>query len=251
MMLGSRRNGSETAMKAPSLLHRLPPSPSPEPPARPGVTRRAAVLPSLLALAIALLAAPPVHAWLLHRFAEAEVVIRERPVAGILVFVLLTAISAMVAFVSSAILIPVAIYVWGPPLTFALLWCGWFLGGLAAYAIGRYLGRPMVRRLVHPAALERQERWARSGGRSLVALVLLQLAIPSDLAGYVFGLIRCPFVPFTAALAFAEIPYALGAVLLGVSFVQRRVVPLLVLGLAGAGLSVLALRAYQRRQPSA
>ena len=39
---------------------------------------------------------------------------------------------------------------------------------------------------------------------------------------------------------------ALGAVYLGVSFVERRMIPLLVLGLAGALLSVLALRAYQR-----
>jgi uncharacterized membrane protein YdjX (TVP38/TMEM64 family) len=179
------------------------------------------------------------------------VVIRQQPAAGMLVFVLLAAISAMVAFLSSAVLIPVAVYVWGPTLTFALLWAGWFLGGLAAYAIGRFLGRPIVRRMVSPAALERQERWARSGGRSLAAIVLLQLAIPSDLAGYVFGLIRCPLGPFVAALAFAEIPYALGAVFLGVTFVQRKLLPLLVLGLAGALLSVLALRAYHRHPGAA
>jgi uncharacterized membrane protein YdjX (TVP38/TMEM64 family) len=162
------------------------------------------------------------------------------------VFVVLAAVSAMVAFLSSAVLIPVAIYVWGPWVCFVLLWAGWFIGGLAAYGIGRFLGRPIVHRLVRPAALERQERWARSR-RSLVGIVLLQLAVPSDLAGYVFGLIRCPFVPFMGALALAEVPYALGAVYLGVSFVERRIVPLFVLALAGAALSVLALRTYHRR----
>jgi uncharacterized membrane protein YdjX (TVP38/TMEM64 family) len=214
-------------------------------------SRRAAVLLLLLVLAVALLAAGPVHAWLLDRFAAAEVVIRQQPALGMLVFVLLAAVSAMVAFLSSAILVPVAVYAWGPLLTFVLLWCGWFLGGLAAYAIGRYLGRPMVRRLVSPVALERQERWAQSGGRSLAAIVLLQLAIPSDLAGYVFGLIRCPPGRFIAALAFAEVPYALGAVFLGVSFVQRRVALLVILGLAGAVLSALAFRAHLRRQLAA
>jgi len=161
------------------------------------------------------------------------------------VFVALAALSAMIAFVSSAVLIPVAIYVWGPWICFVLLWTGWFLGGLAAYGIGRYLGRPIVHRLVRPEALERQERWARSR-RSLVAILLLQLAVPSDLAGYVFGLIRCPFFAFVTALALAEVPYALGAVYLGVSFVERRIIPLLLLGLAGAFLSVLALRAHHR-----
>jgi uncharacterized membrane protein YdjX (TVP38/TMEM64 family) len=204
------------------------------------------VLVTLLACAIALLAARPAHAWLLDRFAEAELVIRERPIAGLVVFVLLTAVSAMIAFVSSAVLIPVAIYVWGPTVSFLLLWWGWFIGGLAAYAVGRYLGRPVVRRLVRPGALERQERWVRSDGRSLAAVLLIQLAIPSDLAGYVFGLIRCPFGAFVTALALAEIPYALGAVFLGLSFVERRLVPLLVVGAAGVVLSVAAFRAYHR-----
>lgn len=208
--------------------------------------RRAKVLLALLVLAIALLAAQPVHEWLLDRFADAESVIRQRPAAGLVVFVLLTAISAMIAFVSSAVLIPVAIYVWGPMLCFVLLWLGWFLGGLAAYAVGRYLGRPVVRRLVGAGALERQERWAHSGSGSLVTILLIQLAIPSDLAGYVFGLIRCPLGYFVAALALAEIPYALGAVFLGMSFVERRLGPLLILGLAGAVLGVVAFRLSHR-----
>jgi uncharacterized membrane protein YdjX (TVP38/TMEM64 family) len=205
---------------------------------------------SLLALATVLLIAHPVHGWLLSQFAAAEGVIRQQQAWGMVVFVALAALSAMIAFVSSAVLIPVAIYVWGPWVCFVLLWAGWFLGGLAAYGIGRYLGRPIVHRLVRPAALERQERWARSR-HSLAGIVLLQLAVPSDLAGYVFGLIRCPFIPFVGALALAEVPYALGAVYLGVSFVERRIIPLLVLGLAGALLSVLALRAFHRHAGTA
>jgi uncharacterized membrane protein YdjX (TVP38/TMEM64 family) len=198
----------------------------------------------------AVLVARPVHGWLLEQFAAAEVVIRERPAAGMAIFVLLAAVSAMVAFFSSAILVPVAIYVWGPVVCFLLLYAGWFLGGLAAYIVGRYLGRPIVQRLIAPAALERQERWARSR-RSLIAIVLLQLAVPTDLAGYVFGLIRCPLGPFLAALAVAEVPYALGAVFLGVGFVERRFLLLLGLGLAGVLLSALAFRAYHRGMPPA
>jgi uncharacterized membrane protein YdjX (TVP38/TMEM64 family) len=208
-------------------------------------TRRATVIMSLLALATVLLVARPVHAWLLEQFSAAEGVIRQQQLVGMAVFVALAALSAMVAFVSSAVLIPVATYVWGPWVCGLLLWAGWFLGGVAAYAIGRYLGRPIVHRLVRPTALERQERWARSR-RSLIGIVLLQLAVPSDLAGYAFGLIRCPFLPFIGALAVAEVPYAVGAVYLGVSFVERRIIPLLIVGLAGVLLSVLAIRVYHR-----
>jgi len=203
--------------------------------------RRATVLAAILLLATVLLLARPVHQWLLSLFAMAEGAIRQQQAWGMLAFVLLAAFSAMVAFVTSSVLVPVAVYVWGPRLCFVLLWAGWFLGGLASYGIGRYLGRPIVARLTRPAALERQERWARARG-----FVLLQLAVPSDLAGYVFGLIRCPFVPFVVALAIAEVPYALGAVYLGVSFVEGRLVPLLVVGVSGVLLAVLAIRAYHR-----
>jgi uncharacterized membrane protein YdjX (TVP38/TMEM64 family) len=201
---------------------------------------------AVLVLATGLLLARPVHQWLLSLFAAAEDLIRGQEAWGMAAFVLLAALSAMIAFVTSSMLIPVAIYVWGPELCFVLLWAGWFLGGLAAYGIGRYLGRPIVRRLVRPAALERQEHWARSR-RSLAGILLLQLAIPSDLAGYAFGLIRCPFLPFVAALAIAEVPYAVGAVYLGVSFVERRVFPLLAVGVAGVLLSLLAVRALRHR----
>lgn len=56
----------------------------------------------------------------------------------------------MLAFVSSIVLIPVAVHVWGPIACAGLLWIGWFLGGVAAYAVGRYFGRPIVERLVRP-----------------------------------------------------------------------------------------------------
>ena len=200
-----------------------------------------------MALAAGLLLARPLHQWLLLQLAAAETVIRQQQSWGMIVFVLLAAISAMIAFVSSAVLVPAAVYVWGPWRCAALLWAGWFLGGLAAYAIGRYLGRPIVLRLVPQRSLERQERWARSG-RSLAGIIVVQLAVPSDLAGYVFGLIRCPFVPFVTALAVAEVPYAVGAVYLGVSFVERRLFPLIAVGLAGTVLSLVAARAVRRQR---
>ncbi|MEO7136810.1 MAG: VTT domain-containing protein [Gemmatimonadales bacterium] len=210
--------------------------------------RRVIALGLLLTIAVLLVLARPAHAWLLSLFAQAESAIRHREAWGMIVFVLLAALSAMVAFVSSAFLVPVAIYVWGPVVCFLLLWTGWFLGGLAGYAIGRYLGRPVVERLVRPGALARYEGWARSG-KSLVPMLMVQLAIPSDLASYLFGLVRCRFIIFAAALALAEVPYALGVVYLGVSFLERRILPLVALGVAGVLLSVWAIHRIHRRRP--
>jgi len=52
---------------------------------------------------------------------------------------------------------------------------------------------------------------------------------------------------FFAALAVAELPYAVGAVLLAEGAVNRHVGWLVMLGLIGAALSLYALRVLHRR----
>jgi uncharacterized membrane protein YdjX (TVP38/TMEM64 family) len=155
-------------------------------------------------------------------------------------------VSALLAFFSSALLVPVAVYAWGPATCVLLLWGGWLLGGVAAYGVGRYLGRPVVLALLPAATLARYERWVQAGA-GFLPIFLLQLSVPSDVAGYLFGLVRCRFRVFLPALATAEIPYALGAVYLGASFLQRNLLPLVAVGLAGVALSVLAARAVRSR----
>jgi uncharacterized membrane protein YdjX (TVP38/TMEM64 family) len=202
------------------------------------------------AIALTLLLLPAIHDRLLRATASAGDLIRHRPAAGMLTFVLLAALSAMPAFVSSAVLIPVAVHVWGPVTCALLLWTGWFLGGVAAYAVGRFLGRPIVERLVRPAAIARYERWARSGP-TLVPILLLQLAVPSDVVGYVFGLVRCRVRNFLVALAVAEMPYAIGAVYLGVSFLEGNLLSLMLLGIVGVLFSWWVLRRLHRAQAAA
>jgi uncharacterized membrane protein YdjX (TVP38/TMEM64 family) len=204
----------------------------------------------MLAIALTLLLLPAIHDRLLRATASAGDLIRHRPAAGMLTFVLLAALSAMLAFVSSAVLIPVAVHVWGPVTCALLLWTRWFLGGVAAYAVGRFLGRPIVERLVRPAAIARYERWARSGP-TLVPILLLQLAVPSDVVGYVFGLVRCRFRNFLVALAVAEMPYAIGAVYLGVSFLEGNLLSLMLLGIVGVLFSWWVLRRLHRAQAAA
>lgn len=198
-----------------------------------------------LLLATVVLLLPALHERLLGAVASAGDVIRRHPVEGMVLFVVLAALSAMLAFVSSVVLIPVAVHLWGAPRCAALLWLGWLLGGVASYAVGRFLGRPIVERLVRPATLARYEAWARSGP-TLAPILLLQLAIPSDVAGYVFGLVRCRFLVFLAALAVAEIPYAVASVYLGESFLQRELWPVLAIGLALAAVGTWAIRRVHR-----
>jgi uncharacterized membrane protein YdjX (TVP38/TMEM64 family) len=148
-------------------------------------------------------------------------VIREYPLPGAALFVLVSALSAMLMFVSSVVLVPVGIDAWGEIGCLLLLWAGWFLGGLLSYGIGRRFGRSVVARLMSERELRTyEERMSRNTG--FVAALLVQLAFPSDVVGYVFGALQFPRRVYLAALICAELPYAAGTVFLGAAVLQQR-----------------------------
>ena len=163
-----------------------------------------------------------------------------------LLFVLLAALSAMLAFFSTAVLVPAAVYAWGPWLSAVLLWLGWMLGGLGAYTLASLVGRPAMRWVAHGHPFTAYEtRLRRETPFGLV--LLFQLALPSEIPGYVLGLARYPLHRYLAALAIAELPYAVGTMLLGESFVSRRVWLLVALGAGAVVMAVVLGRVLRRR----
>jgi uncharacterized membrane protein YdjX (TVP38/TMEM64 family) len=177
----------------------------------------------------------------LHRALSAtEPLIAGHPYLGAVVFVLLAAVSAIVAFFSSALLLPVAVYAWGNTVTLGLLWLGWLLGGVCTYALGRGLRRPQ--RTASGTSSQFDFYLQRAPGEVTFALALLLcLAVPSEIPGYLCGYLGVRLRTYFAALALAELPYAIGAVLLGDGVVNRHIGWLVAFGLAGAGLSLYAL----------
>ncbi|HEX5747145.1 MAG TPA: VTT domain-containing protein [Archangium sp.] len=181
--------------------------------------------------------------WLL---AKAGPAIEAHPFWGAALFILLSAFSAMLAFFSSAVLIPVAIHTWGEAVCVLLLWCGWMLGGAGAYVIARVWGRPVIRRLVSAELLGRYEE--RISQHSSFGLVLLfQLAVPSEIPGYVLGLARYGLRRYLRVLAVAELPYAVGTVYVGSSLLAQRSLVLLALGTLGILFSAWTLHALRKR----
>lgn len=178
--------------------------------------------------------------------AKAAPVIAERPLWGALLFLLLSALSAMMAFFSSAVLVPVAIHAWGKLACAFMLWLGWILGGACAYGIARFWGRPVVRRLTSSQELARyEERISRHTPLGLV--LLFQLAVPSEIPGYVLGLARYGLRRYLVVLALAELPYAVGTAYLGESLLERRTLLLLGLGTTAIFFSAWALHVLRRR----
>jgi uncharacterized membrane protein YdjX (TVP38/TMEM64 family) len=212
----------------------------------PAAWKRVLILGLLLAAVAAIASSDALYSSLLRVVAVVGKMSTERPILGAALFILLSAASAMLAFVSSAALVPVALFAWGKTLCALFLWVGWILGGTAAYTLGRAFGRPMVKRLLSEATFARYEdRIPRQAPFGLV--LLFQLALPSEMPGYLLGLARYPFTKYLASLMLAELPYAVGTVYLGASFLDRKVGLLAGLGAAAVLLTFLALRLLHGR----
>jgi uncharacterized membrane protein YdjX (TVP38/TMEM64 family) len=211
--------------------------------------RRVAIGALLLGVILLLLASRGLHATLLHVLDAAESLAGEHPVWAAALVVLFCALAAMLVFVSSWLVVPLAVYTWGPLTALGLLWAGWLLGGVLAYSIGRFLGRPAVRRLASTTLLDRYED--RVTHRTPFGFVVLfQLALPSEVPGYLLGLVRYPFVRYLAALGLVELAYGLATVALGAGVIARRTLPI-VAAAAGfvllTGVAVRMLQAFRTR----
>ncbi len=202
------------------------------------VHRRALAVLAFFALLAGLLSLNPVHAWVQRILVWMAAIATTHPVLGPALFVLLAAMSAMLAFFSSAAVVPAAVYAWGRAMTACLLWLGWWLGGAMTYAVGRRLRAPLADTLGRFPAIEKHlpRLPSRLGWPSVL---LMQLALPSEVPGYVCGAIKVPFPVYASALALAELPYAVGAVLASDSVLRGHSVWLVGLG-AVAALSMAA-----------
>lgn len=208
--------------------------------------RRVAATALVTAALVMIVTSDALHAAALELVGVASEVIARHPVAGRALFVVFSAGAAILAFVSSAVLVPVAVAAWGPVETALLLWLGWALGGCAAYGLARWLGRPVLALLSSGTSLARWEaRIPRDAPFGLVAL--FQLAMPSEVPGYVLGFARYHFGRYLLVLALGELPWAIGTVAIGMGFLERRVGLLVVIGAVGVAASLVAFRLLHRR----
>ena len=217
-------------------------------------TRRVVVAVLLLLLVTLLLSSDGIHRVLLALLAEADRTAAAHPLWAMTLVVVFSALAAMLAFVSSWIVVPFAVFTWGTTEAFLLLWTGWLLGGAATYAIGRFLGRPAARWLASAPVLARYED--RISRHTPFGVVLLaQFALPSEVPGYVLGIMRYPFARYLAALGIVELTYGIATIYLGVGVVERRAAPVVMavsaLALATAGTAYMLGRRLARERRAA
>jgi uncharacterized membrane protein YdjX (TVP38/TMEM64 family) len=189
---------------------------------------------------VLLVSSDTLHGLVVGALGYTDRIIDEYPRWGALAFMALAALSAMLAFFSSAILVPVGVSAWGTTFCLLLLWAGWVLGGIGTYALGRSTGRPIAALLSSWGAVSRYEdRISRH--TPFWVVVLFQAAMPSEVPGYVLGIARYSFWKYLAVLAIIELPWALGTVYLSEGLLERRLTLIIALCLAGVGITVSAL----------
>lgn len=121
------------------------------------------------------------------------------------------------------------------------MWLGWLLGAIFSFCSGRFLGRAVASRIVDEKTIEGRERELGRRAR-FVHILLCQVAVPSEIPGYVPGILRYSFPLYLTALAITELPYAIVTVYLGESCLEGEGAVLILLGF---GVNALSLFLFQ------
>ncbi len=204
--------------------------------------QRHVVIVGVLILVVGLVAASDtLHDKADALFVWAEGVVALSPRLGMVVFVLLAMLSAMAAFFSSAVFAPVAVLAWGKGVTAILLWLGWLLGGVASFCVGRFLGRGVAAMIIGEEKIAGWQSQLSQRTR-FIHVLLFQAAVPSEIPGYVLGILRYRFSFYVVALALTELPYVIGVVFLGEFFLQGQATVFIILGFIVIALGAFLLR---------
>lgn len=208
--------------------------------------RRFILLLLVIGSLVGMVLSDPVHDAIRRGLEEAKQVILVHEAVGLALFVVLSVVSAIAFFFSTAVVVPVAIYAWGKTATILLLWGSWLIGAAVSYWIGLRPGRRLARWLVSERRVAEYEDRV-SANATFLHVLLFQIAVPSEIPGYVLGALRYDFRRYLGARAIAELPFAIGVVYLGDTFVQRQLLPLIAIAVGGLLLSAAALYLLHRR----
>ncbi len=125
---------------------------------------------------------------------------------GPVIFMALQALQVLIAPIPGELTGFLGGFVFGEALGFLYSTLGLTAGSLLAFGIGRWLGAPVVRRLVAAHVWDRLSFLVKAEGALLCFVIFLVPGLPKDLACYLFGLSPIPFGVFTLAMTLGRMP---------------------------------------------
>lgn len=145
---------------------------------------------------------------------------QDHKVLGMVIFVGMGILSAMISPFSSAPLIPIAVIIWGNFLTFILLALGWLVGAIITYYIGYFAGYFLLKDVIPYKKIKYYQQ--RFPPRAQFWLVLMfRFSMPAEIPGYTLGIIRYDFGKYFLATVISEVPFALISVYASKAFLVR------------------------------
>jgi uncharacterized membrane protein YdjX (TVP38/TMEM64 family) len=193
---------------------------------------------SLAVLAVILVSA----AWLARSHADSlKQFIDHHPIKGMVVYVSLNILDAVIAPGATLPLIPIAAHAWGRIVAAIVTTAGWTTGSLIAFYIARRWGSPIVKRLTSMERVKRLRPYVPR--RPFWSVVLLRLVMPMDVISYVLGLFADMTWPsYVLATALGLTPSAFMLTYIGKT---PRAYEIIMVGIGGA---VLAWILYSTRR---
>jgi uncharacterized membrane protein YdjX (TVP38/TMEM64 family) len=170
--------------------------------------------------------------------AEVRHDVKQLGAAGPLMILALALVHAVV-FYPAEIVDAAAGFLYGFFPALALMMLGWLLSGLACFAIGRSLARPLLDRWFGNERFERMEAAIERGGATLLLAVRLVPIVPFSLVSYAAGAARVPLWRFVWTTLVGYLPITTLAVYFGTRLEGLSLTDPLVLGSAAALLGLL------------
>ncbi len=111
----------------------------------------------------------------------------ENKVLGAFIFSCIMFGTTVIAPLTSLPLVPVVAMLIGPLATGIACFIGWTGGAIVAFLLGRYYGRPLLKKFMNLESIQKYEAYIRPD-TGFILIVALRMVLPVDLLSYALGL---------------------------------------------------------------
>jgi uncharacterized membrane protein YdjX (TVP38/TMEM64 family) len=154
-----------------------------------------------------------VISYLSEKFVQ-QVSMAKAPIFAFFYFILVI-LEVILGFVSVIPLIPLAISLWGPIVTFILTWIGWITGSAIIFYISRKFGIKLVKRFISLKKVYKYEDMLPEKS-SFFSIVIVRLLIPIDILSYAISIFtKVRFKTYIVATAIGFFPWVILLMYLG------------------------------------
>jgi len=129
-------------------------------------------------------------------------------ITGIIIFIIIIALSIIIAPVSVIPLFPLGIGIWGWVITAILAIIGWTIGAIIAFLLARKFGTKLIKKIIPIESIHKFEKKIPTKN-IFWTIVFLRATIPIDGVSYLFGLFsKISLKKYTLATIIGLIPFS-------------------------------------------